>query len=157
MTISSVSAGAIVDPNWGNSVADKLNQTDDAYTTFTPTWNNVTIGNATVNFGDYRYVNGDLRVRCVLTVGSTTVITGNVSVDLPNSETARDGNLRSLGSLSAKDGATDITGHVAVAPGDTSIDLFAGNNTLAGNNIDATYPFTWATGDQIHFDLTVAL
>lgn len=151
MTISSVSAGGIIDPAWGNAVADKLNQTDDAWTTFTPTWINVTIGNATVAAA-YRYELGNLHVRAEILFGSTTVFTGSARMDLPNSETAASDGLRSLGNVTVKDGSADDTGHCMVPTAGTDMLLFAG-----GNNINATSPFTWITGDQIQIDIVVIL
>ena len=121
------------------------------WVSFVPSWTNVTTTDATT-YGYYRYVPGGIRVQGGITFGAGTEFTGNVDVTLPNSETSRAGSGRSLGVVNCKDGFGDLTGHCHVPPGSTTLQFFAG-----GDNVNATTPHVWASGDDLWFDITVAL
>jgi hypothetical protein len=70
MTISSVTAGDIIDPVWGNSVADAINPS---------AWTAVTFQNSWVDFGatyqsvEYRKVNDLVEVRGFMKSGTLAV------------------------------------------------------------------------------------
>lgn len=119
------------------------------WTSHTPTFNNLTVGNGTVS-GEYRYVNGDLRYRGQLTFGSTSSISAGVEVVIPDSVTARA--IPSAGASFARDDdtATDYSGVSRCLGGVTVFALYAEND-----NITATQPFTWATGDVMIWDITI--
>ena len=134
--------------NWAAEVADRV---ASPWTLFTPTWNNVTIGDAT-NGGDYRYVNGDMLVRVHMIFGSSTVFTGAVSFDLPDSQTSKASGAESVGVGSVKDGTTDAVAHCRVNLSATSVTCFS-----ATDNITATNPFTWAVGDDLYMQVLVSL
>jgi hypothetical protein len=67
-------AGAVLTAAQLNSIGD--------WTAYTPTWGGLSVGNGTVDF-DYAEVNGIVLVSGRLVWGSTTAITGNVSVSVP--------------------------------------------------------------------------
>ena len=133
-----------------NGSAEVADRVDGDYVAFTPVWTNVTVGDAT-NTGHYRYENGNIHVWVTFVFGSTTSFTGTINFTIPNGETGH-ASIRSLGTLNAKDGPFDETGHVANSVGGTTIHCYAG-----GNDIDATSPFTWVATDDIQLDIVVAL
>lgn len=122
------------------------------WTTFTPTWTNLTLGNGT-NAWQYKYVHGDLWVKGSITAGTTTSIGGNVSMTIPNSETSSSGS-RNTGALSFADssGGTEYAGVARVDVSSTSIFLYANDN-----NVSASNPVAIATGDVIEFSILISL
>lgn len=122
---------------------------DSPWTSVTPTFNNLTVGNGTV-VGEYRYVGGDLRYRGQLTFGSTSSISAGVEVVIPDSVTARA--IPSAGAAFARDDstATDYSGVSRCLGNVTVFALYAEND-----NITATLPFTWATSDVMIWDITI--
>ncbi len=118
-----------------------------AWTSYTPTWTNLTVGNGTL-VGRYCQVGKVVTASIKLTFGSTTAITGGfVLVTIPVTGVV---NGRFIGSLYMEDpGVTvatgfvkhDATTYVALVPGVSS-------GTYSGiANMSSTVPFTWATND----------
>lgn len=124
---------------------------DSPWTSVTPTFNNLTVADATVT-GRYRYLAGDMLYRGRLTFGSSTSISAGVEVVIPNSETAAAVN--SLGASYARDDnlAIDYSGISLCQGGVTVFALYAEND-----NITATAPFTWATDDVMAWQILIAL
>lgn len=119
------------------------------WTSFTPSWGNLTEGNGT-NSGRYRYQNGDLLVRARIDLGSTSSVTGSVTLTLPNSEVAA--GLLSLGTTVSKQSGTGTYDGVAMIESNTStIDCYS------DNAINATVPFTWGTGDRLGVQILVEI
>lgn len=119
------------------------------WTSFTPAWGNLTEGNG-VNDGRYRYVGGDLLVRARINLGSSSSVTGDVNLTLPNSATAA-GSVASYGPVfCSQSGTGTFDGVAEVASGATTVDLFSDNSA-----VDATNPFTWATGDRLSVQMLV--
>lgn len=121
---------------------------------FTPTWTNLTLGNGTQGW-TYGYVAGavqSVRVQGTIVFGSTTSVGGDISMTIPGSLAGATG-LDSVGSLLMIDaGTTTRTGVSLVVGAGTSILL----RSDAGN-VNATVPFTWATGDSITFQIDIAI
>lgn len=111
-----------------------------AWTSFTPSWTNVTIGNATITA---RYCQIGKVVFCSIefAMGSTTSITGYpIQFSLP--VTAKNGSV-GIGNVYMEDaGVSGYTGVLRIV-NTASIALF----TYAGGVTTSTVPFTWATGD----------
>jgi hypothetical protein len=125
------------------------------WTSFTPSWSNLTVGNATQS-GEYRYADGGMWVKVQLTFGSTTSMTGNVTMTVPNSETARAGAI-GAGTAIYQDTGTRVFIGAARIPGSaTTISFF---HTESGNTgqVNATNPMTWVTTDILEFLLFVPL
>lgn len=119
---------------------------------FTPSWTNVTIGNAT-NVGMFRYVAGDLHVVVHMVFGSTTSFTGSVQFVLPDSASAlTSADITFSGVGRVKNGTTDEAAHCAVDSGATFAYCFS-----VANDIGAAAPFTWATGDDLYMQIVVGL
>jgi hypothetical protein len=120
------------------------------YTAFTPTYNNITIGNGT-NTGRYLRIGNFVHVTQQLTFGSTTSVTGAVTSNFPFTASSALGDLN-LGGITFLDaGVKGYTGFAALA----STVLFNllvsdSSTTYLGNvNMAPTVPHTWGNGDKI--------
>jgi len=121
-------------------------RTDTGWTSFTPSWPIITVGNGT-NVGRYRYVAGDLHVKVHLTWGSTTSQSGGATrVTIPDSQTTA--GMKSVGIWWAVGGGTYYDGSGNSAVGQTDFYF---------NNVTATAPFTWTTGDELIGDFVITL
>jgi len=135
----------------GTGSANHLDDYEEG--TWTPTFSNLTVGNGTLA-GVYTKTGNTVTAKMSLIFGSTTSISGNVSV----------------GSLPFANGATNNSAHQAVAldsgsywinlvarfiSSSTTVDIMYPSqvpyNTLL--TITATTPFTWTTSDRIEFTL----
>jgi hypothetical protein len=125
------------------------------FTSFTPTWNNVTVGNGTSS-GAYTTVGDFVYGYASLTLGSTSSITGNVNLVFPVTFSAPDEHFQSLCRYS--DTGTAAYGGLGVAVLSTnSIYLTAGtaSGTYLGEaNVNSTVPFTWVNTDKILVNFT---
>ena len=121
------------------------------WTTYTPTFaGGVTVGNGTW-VAAYAIVNEILFWQGTFTLGSTSAITGAVTMDLPASKTFPSPNNGELiGSVRYVSGTTN---YGAVRENSTTtVGIFVYNSSttyLSGTGLSATVPATWATGNQI--------
>lgn len=126
----------------------------EPWTSFTPTWTGLSPGNADQEFA-YRYSPGGMTVVGRLVFGSSTSISGNVSMAVPNGESAA---LNAFGSAMYNDFLSRFyQGGVLVFTGSpTSLSL---THAEAGNagEVNATAPFTWTTTDAIYMHAFVPL
>ena len=121
------------------------------YTTFTPTYFALTVGNASVNTGRYLRIGNLVHVMQALTLGTTTSITGNVFSYFPiQANTANNG--QALGRVRMIDtGTTSFIGNIT----QNSTDNYNVNaNKASGNFVEeggmnATTPMTWTSTDQL--------
>jgi hypothetical protein len=127
------------------------------FTTFTPTFTNLTVGTGAVDFA-YSIIGKMMTINGRLLFGSTTSITGNVLVTLPASATsARD----CQGTLKIVDvGIANYGGYLTIISGSTNIFLLAAQ--VSGANVtygllNATTPHTWGSGDELAFSITVEI
>jgi hypothetical protein len=121
------------------------------YTSFTPTWSNLTVGNAT-NSGRYLRIGNHVHVEQTLIFGSTTSVSGSIYVDFPISGANTSNNENNLGTGILLDSGTLIYSGNCVQNNGTlvRVETMATNGTYAyqvGTN--ATVPFTWTTNDRI--------
>jgi len=118
------------------------------------TWTNLTKGNGTES-AEYRYVGSELRYRGVFVLGSTSAVTGAVSLLIPNSETSRATGGGSIGSAYLVDDSASkpYSGITIVSANDTQI-TFVGSDD---NTVGTSTPFVFGTGDTIRWDLLIAL
>jgi hypothetical protein len=119
--------------------------------TYTPTFaSGVTVGNGTW-VAAYAIVNEILFWQGTFTLGSTSAITGAVTMNLPASKTFPSPNNGELiGNVRFVAGATN---YGAVREGSTTtVGIFVYNSSttyLSGTGLSATVPSTWTTGNQI--------
>jgi len=121
-----------------------------AWTSFTPSWSNVTVGNAT-NEGKYCQIGKIIFIKINFVFGSTTSFSGSVILNNPIAGTGKLGGFQS-GIRILDAGTAYYQGFCGV--GTTGTELLIANvsatyPTLAV--INATQPFTWATNDEIQF------
>lgn len=127
------------------------------WTAFTPTWTGITIGNGTTS-GRYIQVGKSVFLTAIITLGSTSSVTGQVRLTLPNSWTAKTDNAPS-GLCQLKDTGVAFYAGFCI-PGSTSITLqrvgVTGSNTFFGS-VDATNPFTWGNGDIMELAINLEI
>lgn len=131
------------------------------YTTYTPTYSNITIGNATVT-AKYCQVNDFVHVTGSIVLGSTTVIGTNPAISMgfnldslyytPTTWFAQ------IGTASFYDVSAGLMwwGVVTAANNLTQMQLWvqtANTTYVQRQQITATIPFTWATGDEIKWNV----
>lgn len=133
-----------------------------AWTTWAPTWTNLSVGNGTL-VAKYTRVGKTVEARMHLTFGSTTSVSGSVDFTLPVTAVALDGSadIASIGNAVYYDGATNIS-FGRVQKRSTTQAMFhaivASGTYLSQANLSSTIPFTWNTSDQLtaHFSYEAA-
>jgi hypothetical protein len=123
------------------------------WTSFTPTWTNLTVGNGT---GVYKYqqIGKQIFARYKFTLGSTSAIGTNPNVTLPINPASGTGGFLSYSVKLTDSGVGTFNG--AVDEDSNKLYLASGvtsGSFLLGGTITATSPFTWTTGDSISFDV----
>ena len=121
---------------------------------FTPSWNGLTIGNGSQSWKWWR-VGSTMYIQGQTSFGSTTSITGSVSMDLPVSGvTIGHGVAHSMGFSAFND--ADNTDHMGILgqASSTSIRPLTGTGAAP---LNATTPFTWAVNDVISFFASIEI
>ena len=122
------------------------------WTTYTPTFaGGVTVGNGTW-VAAYAIVNEILFWQGTFTLGSTSAITGAVTITLPDSKTfPSPDNGEIIGTVRMNPAGSVFYGGVREASTTTvSIFVFNASSTyLSGTGLSAGVPATWATGNQM--------
>lgn len=138
-----------------NATNENLNSIGGAWTAYTPTWTNVTVGNAT-QASAYMNAGKLYVVRISLTFGSTTSISGTPDFTLPGGVSVISGysqfHVFGMGGLlDTSAGITCLSPIIRTPTADKlrflSIDTSGTYASAAG--VSATVPFTWANGDMI--------
>ena len=135
-------------------LAADLNKIGGAWTTYTPTYTGITVGNGTVA-SSYVRIGRTVVYSYRLTLGSTTTIGTDPKVSIPTASAT--GNEIDGTSVMMYDssGPTRYFGHLYSASS-TTIGLVADTASgtySTGTAISASIPMTWATGDLIMFCL----
>jgi hypothetical protein len=124
-----------------------------AWTSFTPTWSNLTVGNGT---GVYKYqqVGKQVFARYKFTLGSTSAMGTNPNVTLPINPASGSGGFTSY-TLSLTDvGVGGFNGNVSEDTNKLYLSVgITSGAALNGGTITATFPFTWTTNDFFTFDV----
>ena len=118
-----------------------------AWTAFTPSFVNLTVGNAT-NVGQYMDNGEFVEFYVDVTFGSTTSIAGAVAMALPTADAMPDGML--LGPARYIDGVVLYYGFLETEPSGVrlrTVATGASYSTLV--SVTNIVPMTWATGDRI--------
>ena len=130
------------------------------YTAYTPTWTGLTVGNGTSVF-EYARVNNLVHVIGYFTFGSTSAITGGVTISLPvNASTGYSAVFWSpIGFVNCSDASAGTALEAAAYSNATATTAllrskFVSSNQIANQNFGATVPFTWTTSDRIMVDFT---
>lgn len=123
----------------------------DAWTSYTPTYANFSLGNGTVDAGYYR-IGRTVIYRGSITMGSTSSVTGVMQVSLP---VAAKASTWQTGSVDGEDNSgswsrTSGTAEINPAIYGTGVAFASSGNA----GWAATVPFTWATSDIIRWTIT---
>ncbi len=122
-----------------------------AYTAYTPTLAGITIGNGTIN-GRYIRLGDRVMGRVTITFGSTTTMSGTVTVALPFDNDSNYGTNHPIGRCFFSDAnSTDYIGTFLLGTNVGNVNVINATATYAYNSgsISSTVPFTWASTDQI--------
>lgn len=147
---TNISAGGVVPNNLVSGTG-----TSWAWTAWTPTWTNLAVGNGTLTAA-YTVIGKTVHVRLLLDIGTTTSITGTISLTLPI--TAASGYTSGEGSLIGvakflDDGTASYSGYLqinsttACAP----VVVTTGSTYAGLAGVSNTVPFGFATSDDISF------
>jgi hypothetical protein len=120
------------------------------WTTFTPSWNNFTAGNAAQDWA-YCIINDVMIVTGRTVLGDTSSMGSNPSFDIPAGKTADKWSRGSA--ILREDGVATLFGALsATGPGGSSIGVFryevSGSN-IRSNLITSATPFNWGDSDYI--------
>ena len=126
---------------------------NDAWTSWTPTWTNLTVGNGTYRVAKYKQIGKTVIFAVDFEFGSTSSVSGNpLSLTLPINRL----NVYMTGSFNAMLNDTGLAaypGAINTNSSDASLITIRPVNT-AGTyasvaEVTSTVPFTWASGDRI--------
>jgi len=127
-------------------VRDNFKAIGDAWTSYTPTLANWTLGNGTLT-GNYIAAGKLIIGKISYTVGSTDTKSGQIQFSLPVTKVADGGFGFPLGTAELYDTSAPARNIVhAVQNSATALRLCAGDGTFVSD----TSPWTWATGDEIN-------
>lgn len=129
-------------------VLDPIDTLIGDWTTWTPTWSNVTLGNGT-STGRYQKHNKGVLYTAVLTLGTTSSITGGVGLNYPVTAVSASA---VTGDVALRDASAGFFYRgMAFLTSGTAQTLLCDNSTAGGvlQGVTSTVPFTWATTDQI--------
>jgi len=131
-----------------NHLSEQISRT--GWTAFTPVWTNLSIGNGT-NTGLYAYAGKTTLFRVVLTFGSTTSISGSVSVNYPETAIGYGATIQ-VGQLKMLDASGNL--YMGAVFHSSTTAMLLKTFSVSGSSIieavlSSTVPFTWTTSDQI--------
>ena len=119
---------------------------------YTPTWTNLTVGNAVQDFR-YIKVNKFICVVGVITLGSTSSITNTLSFTLPQTAVTYASANERFGVGIFEDTGTDAYDAWVLAGTSTTTARLrvpvASGTYINSTAVSSTAPFTWTTGDRI--------
>jgi len=122
-----------------------------AWTAYTPSWTNVTVGNGTV-LARYRLLGPKtVLASTTLTLGSTSSVgSGGAYMSLPVAASSGSVTNSLLGSCGFQDSSAGAWRAGGAFKNSTNVRLILAD----GTNLSATVPWTWATGDIITVNLS---
>lgn len=148
MTISSVSAGAVVDPTWGNAVAASINNIEAAWTSFTPTIGNLTVGATTFDC-KYNQFGKTVLYAGRIVLGTGFAITGNLTLQPPTFiASVRHGGFAEY----LDSGSAFYAGGLKVVSS-SSIEFHQPNAGSNSGRTNASVPFAFGVADELTFNI----
>jgi hypothetical protein len=119
-----------------------------AWTSFTPTWSNVTVGNATIT-AKYCQIGKIIFVKVFFRFGSTTAFTGNVTMGNPIAGAGTPGG-NQTGIQILDSGTAYYQGFTNIQTNQIELSIANVAGTYPGlAQINATTPMTWTTNDEM--------
>ena len=122
-----------------------------AWTSWTPTWTYLTLGNGTVS-ALYARASRLITWKLKLTFGSTTSVSGGIRFELPVAAATGVEFDNSFGTFVDASSSR----HLAMSQFISTTVIQVNGMTVSGSNViqiatTASVPFTWTTSDQIYF------
>jgi hypothetical protein len=150
---SNIASGAAIDTS---KIAGATSSTLAAWQSYTPTFTNLTVGNGTLTC-KYNQIGKTVIFKISLVFGSTTAISGSVSLTLPVTSVALVGSGAPLGAARLIDSTNLYFVGIAVPLTTTTMKVTWSGVSGSGQietNLAASSPFGWATGDEIQINGT---
>jgi hypothetical protein len=121
---------------------------NDAWTSYTPSFTNLTVGNSTLNF-KYKQIGKTVVVRAALTLGSTGSMGTNPFFTLPVTSSSYISGTQ-FGNMYIEDAA--VQGYFGIInyrdTTNANLQVYVANATyLINSGLASNVPFTWGTGD----------
>jgi hypothetical protein len=127
----------------------------ETYTDYTPTYTSFTLGNGTVNFCRYSQSGKLVHYYGKITLGSTSSVTGSWETSIPVA--CKTSNMGYSGTAFYYDnsGGASYGGFVYLGSGGNGAISYSYDIASASNwgIVNATGPFTWATSDNITWNI----
>lgn len=121
---------------------------ETAWTTWSPTYSGVTVGNGTTE-AYYRKYGKTVTVAYGFTLGSTSAITGDIQISLPSSSASAPGE-QALNVFFNDFAVSSYPGVAIINASTMYVRAINASGTYAAlATASSTIPFTWGTGDQI--------
>lgn len=121
-----------------------------AYTSYTPTWTNLTVGNA-VQASYYKQVGKNVIVRISIVLGTTSSVAGVIAISLPVTAASTHTASQALGTCLIDDNGVGAFPGIFVYASTTTVNIFVPNTSASSIYVQATAgkPGTWNTNDYI--------
>jgi hypothetical protein len=121
-----------------------------SYTTFTPSWLNLTVGNGT-NTGRYLRIGNFVHVEQKFTLGSTSSVSGPVYCGFPIAANTTNNNLYYGDCIATDTGVLDYLGTISQADANNFIvkTWVVVGARINPSDLTSTSPFVWGTGDVL--------
>lgn len=132
------------------------------WTAFTPTWTNLTVGNATQRFF-YKVVGDELQIRGSLVLGSTSSVSGQIKMTIPTQFSVDISKLMlsayaRVGTMTVYDGVSTSVGLVLMDNTSTSTVFFVQKDGVTVKDPLTNTSYTWGTSDEIEIlDMVVPI
>jgi hypothetical protein len=125
-----------------------------AWQSYTPTFTGFTLGDGTIEVAKYSQIGNTVHCKVQVTLGSTSAVTGSITIGLPVSANNDYNSAQGVSKLIA--GGVLGTGIVAVNTPTTArlFPLLANGTYVTNTNTTATVPGTWASGSSFAFFIT---
>lgn len=124
-----------------------LSHEGGAWTTWSPTYTNFTLGNGTSS-AKYARVGRIIHFRLKVTLGSTSSVTGGIRISLPVEAAASDQLNGFYVLMSDATGSRILGGTTELSTTGVELNAFDSSGTyVAAVVTSATVPFTWTTSD----------
>lgn len=133
------------------STATELNALDGqtgAWTAFTPSWTNLTLGNGSAT-GNYCKIGKLVFFRVTFTFGSTSSIGAGVGLTLPVA--IKTSSLAVIGAITIYD--SSVGAYYGAIDGYGSLRIYIASTTyLSQGSVSTTVPMTWEAGDLLYIN-----
>lgn len=149
---ANIKSSAAIDPS---KISGGNSSMFTSWQSWTPTWTNLTVGNGTVT-AKYVQVGKSIQFKLSLVFGSSTAVSGSVSVTLPVTSTALVGSGVPLGSARLIDISAGLfyvgfATHLSTTTMKVSWSGASGSGQIE-TNLSNVSPVTWAVSDEFQIN-----